>query len=392
MKIALVATEKLPVPAVRGGAIQIYIQSFAPLIAKQYDVTVFSVKDSALPDQDNVDGIDYIHLEKKDYVSEVAKQLKKEHFDVVHICNRPAWIEMLHNASPNSSFVLSVHNEMFAAEKITTKKGEQCIQLVDRITTVSDYIANTICDRFPQAREKIETVNSGVDLETYRPPWTDEGHEIRNDMRRDLDLEGKKIILFVGRLSKVKGPHILLQAIPEIVKSHPEVVAVFVGSKWFGENDVNKYVKFLYTLGALYPDNVRFIKFVKPSDIHKLYTMSDVFVCSSQWQEPLARVHYEAMAAGLPIITTDRGGNSEVIEEGKNGFVIDQFEDAGAYVNKINRLLNDDALRRKIGKAGRVSAEEHFGWEHVADHLRRVYEKAEQLKGVRNDEKSSGKQ
>ncbi|HEX7065118.1 MAG TPA: glycosyltransferase family 4 protein [Bacillales bacterium] len=381
MKIALVATEKLPVPAVRGGAIQIYIQSFAPLIAKQHDVTVFSVRDSTLPDQENVDGVEYIHLERNDYVSGVAEQLENGSFDVVHVCNRPAWIQTLYHASPDSRFVLSVHNEMFAPEKISSKQGQQCVELVDQITTVSDYIADTVCERFPEAREKIETVNSGVDLETYRPPWTDEGHEIRNDMRAQMDLEGKKIILFVGRLSKVKGPHILLQAIPAIIKSHPEVVAVFVGSKWFGENDVNKYVQFLYTLGALYPDNVRFIKFVKPSDIHKLYTMSDVFVCSSQWQEPLARVHYEAMAAGLPIITTDRGGNSEVIEEGKNGFVVDQFEDANAYVEKINHLLNDDALRRRIGKAGRASAEERFGWEHVADHLLRVYEGAASARG-----------
>lgn len=374
MELALIATEKLPVPAVRGGAIQIYLEAFAPLVAQNHKVTVFSVKDSSLPERDNVNGVEYVHVDADRYVSEVADHLKNRHFDVIHVCNRPVWVETLKAASPNSKFVLSVHNEMFAPDKISQAKGEACVRAVNKITTVSDYIAETVCERFPEARGKIETVNSGVDLNTYQPAWTDEGNTIRNDMRRELDLEGKKIILFVGRLSKVKGPHILLQAIPDIVRSHPEAVMVFVGSKWFGDDNVNKYVKFLYTLGALYPENVRFIKFVKPEDIHKLYAMSDVFVCASQWQEPLARVHYEAMAAGLPIITTNRGGNSEVIYDGKNGYSIVEFEDAGAYVQKINKLLNDEALRIRMGKAGRDMAESQFGWEHVAGHLQNIYE------------------
>jgi spore coat protein SA len=376
MEIALVATEKLPVPAIRGGAIQIYLQSFAPLVAKNHHVTVFSVRDPALADEETVDGVTYVHVDRDDYADRVAHQLQNRRFDVVHVCNRPNWIEMFHEAAPSSKFVLSVHNEMFAPEKISTRRGKKCIHLVQKITTVSDFIAETICERFPEAREKIETVRSGVDLDTYHPPWTQEGRAFREDMRRELDLEGKKVILFVGRLSKVKGAHILLQAIPGVIEQHPEAVMVFVGSKWFGDNEVNKYVKFLYTLGALYRPHVRFIKFVKPEDIHQLYTMSDVFVCASQWREPLARVHYEAMAAGLPIITTNRGGNSEVIKEGINGTVIDHFEDASAYAEKINQLLDDDVRRRRMGKAGRERAESFHGWPHVARNLQRIYERA----------------
>lgn len=92
---------------------------------------------------------------------------------------------------------------------------------------------------------------------------------------------------------------------------------VFVGSKWFSDNQVNHFVRHLYTVGAMYKDYVKFIQFVQPKDIPSLFTMADAFVCSSQWQEPLARVHYEAMAAGVPIITSRRGGNPEVIEHGK---------------------------------------------------------------------------
>ena len=94
--------------------------------------------------------------------------------------------------------------------------------------------------------------------------------------------------------------------------------------------------------------------------------MSDIFVCSSQWQEPLARVHYEAMAAGLPIITSNRGGNPEVIEEGKNGYIVNDFENPDAYAEKIINLLNNENKRKQMGKYGRSKVEKEFGWNRVA--------------------------
>jgi len=54
--------------------------------------------------------------------------------------------------------------------------------------------------------------------------------------------------------------------------------------------------------------------------------VGDIFVCASQWNEPLARIHYEAMAAGLPIITTDRGGNAEIFEDNVNGIIIKDYK------------------------------------------------------------------
>ncbi|WP_100488064.1 glycosyltransferase family 4 protein [Sporolactobacillus pectinivorans] len=374
MNIAMIATEKLPVPAIRGGAIQIYLQSSAEIIAKSHQVTVFSIKDPDLQESETKDGIQYIRIDKHHYLAGLVEQLKTQHFDVIHLCNRPSWIESLKKASPDSRFVLSVHNEMFAESKITKENGEKCIQAVSKIVTVSNFIGERIISRFPEAAEKIETVYSGVDLDTYHPVWTDEGGRIRKIMREKAGLEGKKIILFVGRLSKVKGPHILLQAIPEIAREHPDVMLVFVGSKWFGDNQVNNYVKHLYTLGAMHSDYVTFIKFVRPRDIPYFYAMSDLFVCSSQWQEPLARVHYEAMAAGLPIVTTNRGGNAEVISNGENGAIIDDFDQPQEYARVINSLLSDGQKREEMGREGRQLAESKYGWSRVADNLLRVYE------------------
>ncbi|WP_270181658.1 glycosyltransferase family 4 protein [Alkalihalobacillus sp. CinArs1] len=376
MKIALVATEKLPVPAIRGGAIQIYLEAVSKLLANHHDVTVISIDDVNLESREKSNGVQYIRINQEDYLEGLIQEISDNRFDVIHVCNRPAWIEQLKKASPTSKFILSVHNEMFAQGKMEDEEGETCISLVSKIVTVSDYIGRTITDRFPSARGKVQTVYSGVDLNTYHPRWTSKGRELRNSIKSQLNIENKKVILFVGRLSKVKGPHILLHALPKIIEQHPDAHMVFIGSKWFGENDVNNYVKHLYTLGAMYPDNITFIKFVEPKDIPKLYSMADVFVCCSQWQEPLARVHYEAMAAGLPVLTSDRGGNPEVIVEGKNGNVIHQFDEPTAYADMIGKFLSSEGTRDRYGKFGRAYVEEKFGWNRVASNLKSVYEAA----------------
>jgi spore coat protein SA len=113
---------------------------------------------------------------------------------------------------------------------------------------------------------------------------------------------------------------------------------------------------------------------VQPKDIPSLFTMADAFVCSSQWQEPLARVHYEAMAAGVPIITSRRGGNPEVIEHGKNGYVVDDFANPEAYAKWINELFANRSLMEKMGRYGRTKVEKEFSWNVVASNLLSVYE------------------
>lgn len=376
MKIALIATEKLPVPAIKGGAIQIYLDSVAAIMSELHSVTIISISDPNLPDNEVRNNVQYVRFPVHDYLLSISNYLKESPFDIVHVCNRPLWINVLKEVIPQTTFILSVHNEMFASEKITDEEGSTCITNVSGIVTVSDYIGKTITDRFQEALPKTKTVYSGVDLLAFHPIWTEKGQLSRDQARKALSLEGKKIILFVGRLSKVKGIHILLLALPSIIKKHPDAVMVFVGSKWFGDDSINHYVKHIYTLSSLYKEHVVFTKFIPPKHIPHLFSMSDVFVCSSQWQEPLARVHYEAMAAGLPIITSNRGGNPEVIDEGHNGFVISEYDNPKEYASKIIELLNDSEKREILGRNGRTKVENSYSWKHVSSNLIKVYEEA----------------
>lgn len=75
---------------------------------------------------------------------------------MVHLCNRPNWITILREAAPQTKFVLSVHNEMFAYEKISDKEGEACIAAVSKIVTVSDYIGKTVLRAFKLQKQRQE--------------------------------------------------------------------------------------------------------------------------------------------------------------------------------------------------------------------------------------------
>ncbi len=118
-----------------------------------------------------------------------------------------------------------------------------------------------------------------------------------------------------------------------------------------------------------------FTGFVPPSEMPDYYNLGDVFICASQWEEPLARVHYEAMAAGLPIITTNRGGNTEVVKrEYGNGIAIDDYSNSNVFAEKINYLLNNPKVAMDLGKTGRNYAVEKYSWERVANDLLRLFD------------------
>ena len=147
-----------------------------------------------------------------------------------------------------------------------------------------------------------------------------------------------------------------------------------MGSKWYGKNETDDYVKELKDLSKTLSQPVVFTGFLTPKVIHKYYNMGDIFVCASQWREPLARVHYEAMGAGLPIITTDRGGNAEVIEENINGLLIKEYDNPEVMAEKIIYLLENEDTALKMGKAGRKLALEKYNWKTVSSQLLELFE------------------
>ncbi|MBA2874952.1 glycosyltransferase family 4 protein [Thermaerobacillus caldiproteolyticus] len=376
MKIAYICTGKLPSPAVKGGAIQLMIDGVAPFIARKHQLTIFSINNPILPPRETVNHINYIRFPKETYEKDVAVALTKQSFDVIHVFNRPINLIKYKEISPASAFVLSLHNDMFSPLKISKELAEKALNESALITSVSEYIKQTVTRRYEVPEEKIKVIYSGVDLEKYVPSWTIEGQQIRELVRQKFGVSNKKVILFIGRLSKTKGPHILIECMNTVLSNHPDATLVIVGGKWFSENGWNDYVEYLHHLASPFGNNVIFTNYIPSEKIPQILLMGDVFVCSSQWHEPLARVHYEAMAAGIPIITTNRGGNTEVISHLQNGLVIDDYKNPYAFSEAINYIFTNKEKAKEMAVNGRKLIEEQFQFRHVANRLEAVYVEA----------------
>jgi len=374
MKILLVCTEKLPVPCLRGGAIQTYIDGILPYLRRKHEIVVFSVTDPNLPDREVRNSIQYERFapgNSEMYYQAVAKFVAGETFDWIIFYNRPKYLPIVASAS-KSRFLLSMHNEMFHANKIDPDLARSCLERVEKVVTVSKFIADGIAHLFPEYQHKLQPIYAGVDLERFQPRWLLGAIERRAALLATYGLEDKKVVLFVGRLSEKKGPHVLLSAFAQVVEQHPSAVLLIVGSKWYGNNEENQYVRNLKKQAKSLGDSVRLLGFIPQAKIHDYFLLGDIFVCASQWQEPLARVHYEAMATGLCTITTPRGGNPEVIIPGKNGFLVTDYQNPDAFATQINYLLSNLELAENMGRNGRHLSEMHYGWHRVASDILKI--------------------
>ena len=189
---------------------------------------------------------------------------------------------------------------------------------------------------------KIDIIYNGVNVEDFSQ---------RNEREK-----GDNIILTVARLIKRKGIDDLIRAVPAIVKAHKNIKLRIVGEGNM-ENELKALAQKLNV--SKYID---FRGYVPHAEISYYYLSSDIFVLPSK-NEGMSNTVLEAMASGLPIITTDTGGTQELISE--NGIIIPS-EDSDAISNAVLNLINNHKLREKMGMKSRRIAES-MSWNNIAE-------------------------
>lgn len=365
--LTLVCTEKLPVPPIRGGAIQTYLAGVLPFLAARARLRVICRTDPLLADCEEQDGVEWVRLEADGYADRVRSFLRDHPCERILIYNRPQLAAAVADSVPGSRIFLSLHNEMMAPDRIEQAEAERLLARLDRVICISDFIRDGIRRFYPTWREKALTIRSGVDLAAFQPGWA--APEARAAVRQQLGLTDRRVILHVSRLSPKKGNHLVLAAMEAVLEACPDAALLLVGSRWYGSNDPDEYAGSILAAAARLGPGARITGWVPPSALPPYFLAADLFVCASQWAEPLARVHYEAMAAGLPILTTDRGGNGEVVQDGVNGRFVRPYDQAEAYAEQMIALLRDPAERERLGRAGRAQAEAQHGWRQVGERL-----------------------
>ncbi len=373
VRIALISSDKGPVPAIRGGSIQILIDGIKDFLAQHFKLTVYSISDPSLQEREMQESILYIRFNKGSYWADITADLKRQsgEFELIHIFNRPRYVLPIKEASPGSRIILSLHNKMMRPALMKRSEALAVIDASDRILAVSNYIASTLIRRFGEAAPKVKLWYSGVAVDRWPPAWSPEGKAIREIWRRAHGLKDKKVLLFTGRILRKKGVHVLIEAFLLLAREMPDLILVIVGDC---EHADSGYLRHLHQLSRPAGGRIVFAGFVPPDKIHGYYLAADIFVCPSQWPEPLGRVHYEAMAAGTPIITMNRGGIPEVVQDRINGIVISDYRNPAALAGAIKDLLAHPQEARAMAQRGRRIVEEKFSFERVAGEILRHYQ------------------
>lgn len=226
------------------------------------------------------------------------------------------------------------------------------------IATSPPYVESSpVLRRF---RERVRVVPLGIETARFRaaPP------EQVAAWRARLAPGGEPLLLFVGRLRYYKGLDVLLQALPLVPAARLAVA---------GDGPMRAVWERLATLLDL-GQRVVFLGDVADEDLPALYHAADLFVLpATARSEAFGTVLIEAMAAGLPLVTTDVGtGTSWVNRHGETGLVVPP-RDPSALAAAINRLLQSPDLRRAMGRTGQQRALAEFDVERMVDRVLEVY-------------------
>lgn len=205
----------------------------------------------------------------------------------------------------------------------------------------------------------IAVVAPGVDLTLFRP-------RNRAAAKRRLGYDGVPLLIFVGRLERLKGVEIVLRALATLRSRFPGARLLVLGedSRDAVESEKERLRSLASELGI--DDRVDFAGSVAHHELPLYYAAADACLMPS-YSESFGLVGLEAQACGCPVIASNVAGLASVVRDGVTGFLVDRPEPK-AYAEAIERLLADPELADQLGRRGILLAQ-RFPWAHTADRV-----------------------
>ena len=234
------------------------------------------------------------------------------------------------------------------------------------IIAVSDGMRADVLAAYPDVDpKKVVTIRNGVDTSKFAP-------NNNPAVLEEFGITGR-YAMFVGRITRQKGLAHLLRAWKKVPAEYGLVLAA--GSP--DEETVGNEVAALIAELQATRSNVWWIKEMLPHDkLTAALTQADLFLCPSIY-EPLGIVNLEAMGCETAVLASRVGGIPEVVSHQETGILVEYTPDHSRFeadlTAAISELMADPARLEKYGKAGRVRAETHFGWDAVAQQTISLY-------------------
>lgn len=211
------------------------------------------------------------------------------------------------------------------------------LKAADHVFAVSDSLRRLAIE-LGAAAEKTEVVGNGVDITRFHPVY-------RTAARQKYGLPmAAKVLVSVGALVERKGMHRVIDLMPALIRRHPDLHYLIVGGASPEGNNRAELAAQVARLGLA--ERVRFAGALPPDELKWALSASDVFVLATS-NEGWANVFLEAMACGLPVVSTDVGGNAEVVCRPELGTIV-PFGDAAALKQALDAALDREWDRAAI--------------------------------------------
>ena len=376
MKIAILTSGILPVPAVQGGAVENLIDFYLDYNNrhKLHDITIYSTYDEKTAShpalQSDVNHYKYIktnsltarirkrisrffqkqnryydfHIEY--FIREAIKEIRKKHFDLIIMENRPAFSLHFKNGE---RIAYHLHNDNL---NINIRKAEDIYNAAETIICVSDYITDRV-RTINKNDIKTRTVYNGIDIARFS--------KVNSSVTKaSLGLKNNDfVIAFIGRIIPDKGIKQLIEAML-LLTDYSDIKLLVIGSSFLGSNSGNSsFHNSLNELSKPIESNIIFTGYVNYDKIPEYLYFADIATVPSVWEEPFGLTCIESLAAGLPLITTYKGGIPEVVDE-KSAILLNADNSLPqSLADAILNLYNNKEQRKKMSKEARLHAS-HF--------------------------------
>jgi len=287
---------------------------------------------------------------------QLTKLFAERRFDVVHVHNpfgvalplaavlrsrAPVTVGTLHSVVPEGHRLL----------RATRRPLRNVLERLDARICVSDAVIESLGPSFPGLSFK--TIPNGIDTDFFAPG----AEPIEQD-------GGKRTILFVGRFDPRNGVKHMIGAFSRLRRTRDDVRLVIVG-----DGPLRPLIERL--VPAELRDDVVFAGRV--NRLRPRYLASAEILCTPCSLASFGMVLLEGMSAGLPVVASRLPGFELVMRDGIDGLMVDRADDEAGFAEALARLLDDPALGRRMGAAGRERALAAFSWPVVADSLEELY-------------------
>lgn len=372
MRIAILTSGILPVPAVQGGAVENLVEFYLEYNEEnpEHAITVYSVanvktKESPLMNYKHTNFhfintntlwhkikkrlFSYFHrnlyydIAIEYFLHSCLNDIKRKHYDYIIMENRPGYVLSVSEIS-DAKLIVHLHNDFLNTE---TPHAKKILDKCHRVLTVSNYINRRVSTIYKS--EKIRTVHNGINIETFTQ------QSLPKITRCELGFSDEDFILvFSGRIIPEKGVDKLIDAM-YMLKDYPQIKLMIIGNSFFGnEGNDNPYIRALKEKANIIKDNIMFTGFIPYSNMPEYLRISDVAVIPSVWDDPFPTTVLEAQAIGLPIISTYKGGIPEEVGT-DNALLIQVNEFFAENISKAIKFLYDNPeSKQKMAEASQM--------------------------------------